>query len=142
MNLEEIKAAIRADLQIDRFNIVDEIARTPNLFSKYLSIYMDEKTKLRVFQKKYSQMYLERREFLMGKSTDDKYAEEPSHDRKILRQDVEIWLASDDKLGNVKDRLFLQEMAVDILERTLKQIGSRGYELKTLQDAIRFESGG
>ena len=41
--LVELCKVITDDLKIDKFNIQDEVVRTPNLFSKYLSIYNEEK---------------------------------------------------------------------------------------------------
>ena len=73
MTLEEIRSVIENDLKIDRFNLVDESARTPNLFSKYLNIYIEEKLKLRTYKRKYYTLYKQRREYYMGTAEDDKY---------------------------------------------------------------------
>lgn len=140
MKLEEIKDAIAQDLKIDRFNLVDESARTPNLFSKYLSIYMDEKAKLRAIQRKFWETYKERREYYSGSAGDDKYKEEP-FDRKIIRQDLDIWLDADNKIQDLKDRLTFQELIVEILERTLKEINNRNYVIRCMIDVIKFENG-
>jgi len=140
MSLEEIKEAIAADLKIDRFNLVDETSRTPQLFSKYLSIYTDEKLKLRMLKRKSFQMYADRREFYMGQKPDDKYVEEP-WDKKVLRQDVDIYLDADSKLQDLMDKISYQETIVEMLERTLKEISGRNYQIKNMVDIIRFESG-
>lgn len=139
MKIEEIKAAIEADLKIDRFNLVDESARTPNLFSKYIQIYTDEKIRLRMLQRKYSESYIQRREFYAGNGG-DKYKEEP-FDRKVIRQDLDIWLDADSKIQDLKDRLTLQEVIIDILERTLKEINQRSYTIRNMTEMIKFESG-
>ena len=140
MNIEEIRDAIAADLKIDRFNLIDETSRTPQLFSKYLAIYMDEKLKLRRFKRKYYEMYVDRREFYMGQKSDDIYNNEP-WDKKVLRQDVDIYLDADPKLQDLTDKISFQEAIVDMLERTLKEITGRNYQIKSMVDLIRFESG-
>lgn len=140
MNLEEIRDAISTDLKIDRFNLVDEASRTPQLFSKYLSIYMEEKMKLRKLKRKSYELYVDRREFYLGHKTDDKYVEEP-WDKTVLRQDVSIYLDADSKVQDLNDRIVFQEAIVDMLERTLKEINNRNYTIKSMIDVIRFESG-
>lgn len=140
MNLEEIKEAIRLDLQIDRFNLVDETARTPLLFSKYLNLFLDEKFKLRKLKRKSSELFLNRREYYMGQQDEDKYIQEP-WDKKVLRQDVDIYLGADSKIQDLQDRISFQESVVDMLERTLKEIGGRNYQIKNMIEIIRFESG-
>jgi hypothetical protein len=140
MNLEEIRDAIASDLKIDRFNLVDEASRTPQLFSKYLSIYMEEKMKLRKLKRKSYELYVDRREFYLGHKTHDKYVEEP-WDKTVLRQDVSIYLDADSKVQDLNDRIVFQEAIVDMLERTLKEINNRNYTIKSMIDVIRFESG-
>lgn len=140
MTLEEIRSVIENDLKIDRFNLVDESARTPNLFSKYLNIYIEEKLKLRTYKRKYYALYKQRREYYMGTAEDDKYISEP-FDRKVLRQDVDIFLDADGKLQDLQDRLVFQEAVVEILERTLKEINQRTYTIRNMQDMLKLEAG-
>lgn len=140
MNTEEIREAITQDLNIDRFNLVDEMQRTPKLFSKYLSIWVGEKAKLRMIQRKYWKAYKERREYYSGSANDDVYENEP-FDRKIIRQDLEVWLDADEKIQDLKDRMSFQELVVEVLERTLKEINNRNYIIRGMIDVIKFESG-
>lgn len=140
MNIEEITQIINQDLTIDRMNLVDEASRTPNLFTKYIAIFQEEKLKLRSLKKKYYLIYKSRREFYMGTAPEEDYREEVN-DRKVLRQDVEIWLDADVKLQNQKDRVEYQECVVDMLERTIKEINSRTFHIKEMIAMIRFESG-
>jgi|APFre7841882630_1041343.scaffolds.fasta_scaffold08151_2 hypothetical protein len=140
MLIEEISQIITADLKIDRMNLVDEASRTPNLFTKYLAMFQEEKLKLKAAKRKYFSVYKSRREFYMGTAPEEDYREE-ANERKVLRQDVEIWLDADNKLQTQQDRVSYQECIVDMLERTLKEINSRTFHIKEMIAMIRFESG-
>ena len=59
----------------------------------------------------------------------------------VLRQDVDIYLDADPKLQDLTDKISFQEAIVDMLERTLKEITGRNYQIKSMVDLIRFESG-
>ena len=140
--LVELCKVITDDLKIDKFNIQDEVVRTPNLFSKYLSIYNEEKVKLRHMEKRYKDVYITRREYYLGRWPDDKYTiESPRLDKAVLRQDVDKILEGDSVMQSYKDKMFYQEHIIDIIERTLIEIKQRSYYLRIIQDNLRFESG-
>lgn len=140
MTLEELKQAIADDLTIDRMQIVDESARTPRLFSKYLSLYQEEKLKLRTIQRKLDKVTLDRREYYLGKSQDKDYRD-ASWGRNLSEKEIPYFLNADDEYRSYVDKLTFQQIIVDMLERTLKEINNRNYTIRAMIDMIKFESG-
>lgn len=137
---KEVKEQIESDISIDRFNLIDESARTPILLSKYLILCIDEKKKLRKLKKKYYFLYKEKRLYYLGQSEDEVYKNNPL-DKKVLRQDVDIWLNSDDELQKLNDIISDQELIIDFLERIIKEIERRTFTIKNIQEIVKWESG-
>jgi hypothetical protein len=140
MNIEELYNIIHQDTQINRLDLVNELARCPNLFSKYLGMYQEEKLRLRVLKRKYDEMYKNRRDFYMGNASDEEYKEE-MNERKALRQDVQIYLEADNKLQNQVDKIEFQKCIVDMLERTVDNLKYRSKTIDSMIQLIRFENG-
>lgn len=137
---KEIKDQIDSDISIDRFNLIEESGRTPQLLSKYLVLCMSEKKKLKKLRNKYYLLYKEKRSYYLGQSEDEIYEDNPL-DKKVLRQDVEIWLNSDLDLQNLTDHINERELVIDLLEKIIKEIERRSYTIKNMQEMIRYESG-
>lgn len=137
----EVKKAIEEDIAIDRFNLVDESARTPQLLSRYLLLYSEEKNKAQYYRMKYFKRYRERKDYYLGQADDEVYEKEPL-DRKIIRQDVNDWLNADNELCALQAKLKLQESIVEYLERIVKEIERRTFTIKNMQEFIKFEAGG
>jgi len=85
-------------------------------------------------------MKREKWEYYTGKADASVYAEKP-FDLKILRTDIDKYLDSDEDLQKQKQKVDYLSTTVDFLDRTIRQIGNRGFTIKNAIDWRKFTSG-
>ena len=66
---------------------------------------------------------------------------ERSFDHKILKQDLPIYLESDEELIKAKQKVEYNSMCMDSCERILKQIQQRGWDIKNAIEWRKFVDG-
>ena len=88
----------------------------------------------------YNIMKKEKWEYYTGKADASVYAEKP-FDLKILRTDIDKYLDSDIDLQKQKQKVDYLDTAVEFLDRTIRQIGNRGFTIKNAIDWRKFTSG-
>ena len=88
----------------------------------------------------YNIMKKEKWEYYTGKADASVYAEKP-FDLKILRTDIDKYLDSDIDLQKQKQKVDYLDTTVDFLDRTIRQIGNRGFTIKNAIDWRKFTSG-
>jgi hypothetical protein len=104
---------------------------------KYLTKY---KLMLSRAETEYSILKKEKWEYYTGKADASVYAEKP-FDLKILRTDIDKYLDSDIDLQKQKQKVDYLSTTVDFLDRTIRQIGNRGFTIKNAIDWRKFTSG-
>lgn len=137
MTLQDLYNAVKSDLGLDKTELDKESLRIPQLHNKYLIMFHDERLRLTAFKTSYSKLYKDKWEYYTGKMSEERLKElawEP-FDLKILRQDVEIYLQSDNELLELKGKLSIQEEKVDYLSSILKGITNRQFHIR---DAITW----
>jgi hypothetical protein len=60
---------------------------------------------------------------------------------KLLKQDVDKYLKSDDELIKLDQKVTYVQSVVDYLDRTVKIISNRGFQIKNAIDWRKFTSG-
>ena len=60
---------------------------------------------------------------------------------KLLKTDVDKYLDSDPELAKYKQKVDYIQTVVDFLDRTIKQISNRGFQIKNAIDWRKFTSG-
>ena len=88
----------------------------------------------------YSVLKREKWEYYTGKADASVYAQKP-FDLKILRTDIDKYLDSDEDLQKQKQKVDYLDTTVDFLDRTIRQIGNRGFTIKNAIDWRKFTSG-
>jgi hypothetical protein len=129
------------DVVIDELDIDNEALKTPKLHQKYsvkLGRAMINLTKIQHLQKR---IYLERWKYYNGKQTDKYYAKHGVWNEKVLKTDIDKYLASDYRLSLANQLLEVQKQTVNYLERTVKDIANRGFHIKSFIDWQKFEAG-
>lgn len=139
--LESLKASAETDLEIDEFDLDKALIATPKLHSKWLSIFTDETITLKNLYSFKEKTKLERWKYYVGKQTDKYYAENGIQHENILKSDVDKYLSADEKLELVNDIVTRQKALVDFVEKVMKEIGNRGFHIKSIIDWRRFTSG-
>ena len=120
-----------------------ESMKIPQLHSKYLNYFFDEKKDLTRMSKALARMRRIRFEYYTGTIEPgmlDKFNWEPFL-RKILKTEVNMYLDSDDVLSTMEVELQDQKDKIHFIEEVLKQIGQRNFQIKEAISWQKFVSG-
>ena len=79
-------------------------------------------------------------EYYTGKADASVYAERPFN-LKILKQDVDQYIYSDERYIKAKQKVDYLNATVDFLDRTIRQITNRTFTIKNAIDWRKFTSG-
>ena len=120
-----------------------ESMNTPQLHSKYLNYFFDEKKDLTRMSKSLAKMRRIRFEYYTGTIEPgmlDKFSWEPFL-RKILKTEVQMYLDSDEVLSTMEVELQDQKDKIHFIEEVLKQIAQRNFQIKEAISWQKFVSG-
>ena len=140
MTLEELQIQADKDLKINDTELDLESLKTPQLHNQYLKHLTKYKLMLSRAETEYNTLKREKWEYYTGKADASVYAEKP-FDLKILRTDIDKYLDSDEDLQKQKQKVDYLDTTVDFLDRTIRQIGNRGFTIKNAIDWRKFTSG-
>ena len=140
MDLEKLQELVDTDLKINDVELDLESLKTPQLHNKY----MKHLTKFKLMlSKAESELYSVKKnlwEFYTGKADASVYAQKPFN-LKILKQDVDQYIQSDEEYIRAKQKVDYLSTTVDFLDRTIKQINNRTFTIKNAIDWRKFTSG-
>ena len=134
MDLQQIQEQFSKDSKIDETNISLEETRSPALLNKYLKLYSNFRL---MHSKAESDMKLLRKqkwEYYSGK------AEKP-FELKILRQDIPTYLESDEDMIKLQSKLDYLKVVSSYLEHIIKNLHSRGFQLRNITTWIKYTEG-
>ena len=140
MTLEELQVHADKDLKINDTELDLESLKTPQLHNQYLKHLTKYKLMLSRSETEYSIMKRQKWEYYTGKADPSVYAEKP-FSFKLLKTDVDKYLDSDPELAKYKQKVDYIQTVVDFLDRTIKQISNRGFQIKNAIDWRKFTSG-
>ena len=95
---------------------------------------------LRKAKDDYKILHRQKWEYYTGKADPSVYAEKPFN-LKILRQDVDKYIDSDEDIIKLKQKSDYLNTVVDFLDRTVRQISNRTFTIKNAIDWKKFTSG-
>lgn len=129
------------DRRIDKSRLEDELTRTAILHGKYYTLLMNEGAILKKIDFEYRKLKRSKMEYYLGRSGDDVYRDNPLQ-LKIQRQDLEVYLDSDDQMQELETRLHLQKAKVDMIQNFITYvINSRGFVIRDLISFEKFKHG-
>ena len=143
MHLDKIKEMAEKDLPIDDTELGNESVRIPQLHNKYLVIFHDERLALRKAQADYRTLRRDKWEYYTGKMSQERLDElgwEPFQS-KILRNDLDIYMDSDQQLSDLQSKIEYQQEKVDYLEGILKGIAQRHWVIRNSIEWRKFTNG-
>ena len=140
MTLEELQELAEKDLKINDTELDLESLKTPQLHNKYLKFLNKWKLLLSKAQIDYYTMRKEKWEYYTGKAPQQVYSEKPFN-LKILKTDIDKYMDADPELVKLKSKVEYIQAVIDFLDRTLKQISNRGFQIKNAIDWRKFTSG-
>ena len=140
MDLEKLQEQADKDLKINDTELDLESLKTPQLHNQYMKHLTKYKLMLSRAETEYNTLKREKWEYYTGKADASVYAQKP-FDLKILRTDIDKYLDSDEDLQKQKQKVDYLDTTVDFLDRTIRQIGNRGFTIKNAIDWRKFTSG-
>tara|TARA_R100001015_G_C4611790_1_gene167224 strand:+ start:744 stop:1178 length:435 start_codon:yes stop_codon:yes gene_type:complete len=143
MDIRDIQKLVAEDMPIDDTELDIESMNIPQLHSKYLNIYMDEKLVLQKLNSDYYRLKKVKWEYYTGKLDQeqlDDYGWEPFQ-LKILKQDIDLYMDSDEDLQKILNRVAYQKEKVNYLDSVLKSINNRQWNIKGAIEWRKFING-
>ena len=143
MKIEEIVSEWDKDCRMDKTELGMESTNIPIVHNKYLKIYMGENTQLKRMVAQRSKLKRTLTEYYLGELDQDEL-EELGRDqfyKKILKNEVETYIESDDTFIDLNLKLALQQEKVNYIEAIIKSINNRGFQIKNAIDWLKFDNG-
>ena len=140
MKLVELQEMVDIDLKIDDTELDMESSRTPQLHNKYLKIYTQCSLQLKKTRAERKSLYRDKWEYYTGKADSSVYVDKP-FDLKVLKADVGMYIDADIEYQEITQKEEYIKTMVDYLERILKQITSRQWEIRNTIEWKKFLHG-
>lgn len=143
MKLEEIQQQWQTDSKIDRTELGEESLRVSHLHSKYFNLFSTERLRLKSLENDYKKYFKVKFEYYSGILTEEElknFGWEPFQ-LKILKSDLNIYLDGDSDLAKIRLTIETQKEKVEFLESIIKNLPSRGYQIKSAIDWEKFKVG-
>ena len=140
MTLEELQEQVDKDLKINDTELDLESLKTPQLHNKYLKHYNNFKLLLTRAESDYKILKRVKWEYYTGKASPDVYKQKPFN-LKIMKSDIDKYLESDEDLIKAKQKIDYLETVVNYLDRTLKIISGRDWQIRNSIEWRKFTSG-
>ena len=140
MDLETLQNQADIDLKIDDTELDLESIRTPQLHNIYLKLFTKYSLQLKKVKDDYDGLYKFKWEYYTGKSTMEVYQAEP-FDLKVLKADVHIYLNADAELQKLGQRQEYLKVVVVYIERVLREINNRNWNIRNTIEWKKFLHG-
>ena len=143
MTLDQISEEWRKDAGIDSTELGAESLKIPQLHSKYMKIYFDERQKLKAYEFKSRETFLKKYEYFNGRMSQDELEAagwEPFV-KKLMKNEIDMYIDSDKDIINIKMRMEAQKEKIDFLEEVLKNLNQRNYQIRNAIEWQRFTNG-
>tara|TARA_Y100001938_G_C8089056_1_gene433928 strand:- start:2039 stop:2473 length:435 start_codon:yes stop_codon:yes gene_type:complete len=143
MDLSDIRKLVAEDMPIDDTELDIESMTIPQLHNKYLNIYLDEKLVLQKLNSDYYRLKKTKWEYYTGKLDEDQlkeYGWEPFQ-FKILKQDIDLYMDSDEDLQKLSNKVAYQKEKISYLDSILKSINNRQWNIRNAIEWRKFING-
>jgi hypothetical protein len=140
MTFDELQALADKDLKINDTELDLESLKTPQLHNKYMKFHNQYTNLLKKAEQDLARLTREKWEYYTGKADPSVYQQKPFN-IKLLKPDVDKYLKSDDEIIKLDQKVTYIQSVVDYLDRTVKIISNRGFQIKNAIDWRKFTSG-
>ena len=140
MNLDEIQALWDEESKLDQDESHVESTKIPSLHAKYYKIYNNITLLKKIEENKLKQTKKEKWLYYTGKADPEIYIDKP-FDHKVIRQDMDMYLGSDDDLIKIQSKMDYFQVMLNYLDSILKSITNRTYQIKNAIEWQKFIRG-
>ena len=144
MKIDDIMELWEKDSHMDDSELGKESLLIPILHHKYYKIYIQEGLMQKKLEQDYKSLYRLKYEYFMGTLDHETLQEKQWNPNplKILKQDLAIYIDSDQDIQALQAKIDIQKQKLSFLESAIKTISNRGYLIKNVIDWERFKVGG
>lgn len=144
ISLKELQDMWYADCKIDELNLGSESTKTPELHSKYLNHLSTARLQLRKAETSLLKLKRIKSQYFRGELSRQEL-EALGWDQylgnKPLKQEMQEYLEADDDIIQQTDKVEYIRTVTDFLERVLRSISSRGWDIKNSIEWTKFTNG-
>ena len=140
MTFEELQSLAEKDLKINESELDLESLKTPQLHNKYCKFHSTYINLLKVAEQTLAKIIKDKWEYFTGKADPSVYQANPFN-LKILRQDVEKYIKADSEVQKLEQKVTYIQEIVNYLDKTIKLISNRSFQIKNAIDWRKFTSG-
>jgi predicted nucleic-acid-binding Zn-ribbon protein len=140
MDINEIELMWKEDSKIDQDNLHEEALKIPVLHSKYHEIQNKIYQVKKVKEAEYNSLYAEKTLYYAGKADPEVYQLRP-FPHKVLKNDIPLYLNSDEELVKIKTRVDYCNYLMSYLSDILKMIHNRSFQIRDSIEWSRFIAG-
>lgn len=140
IDIDFIKDHWAQDSKMDEDLLDHESIKIPQLHSKYLNWLSDVRLIKIKKEQDYKKLLRQKFEYYTGKADADVYKEKP-FDLKVLKQDVQLYIESDDEIQSALNKLNYYKEMIFLLESILSNISTRGFQIKNSIEWQKFMQG-
>ena len=140
IDIDFVKEEWKKDSVMDPDLLDNESIKIPQLHSKYLNYLSDVRLLKIKKEQDYKKILREKFEYYTGKADAEVYKQKP-FDLKILKQDVQLYIESDEEVQKSLNILNYYKEMMFVLEKILDNINTRGFQIKNSIDWQKFMQG-
>lgn len=143
MKFEDIMNMWAEDAKIDNSELGEESLKIPLLHHKYYKMFVEEGMMLKKYEQDLKSLLKLKYEYYMGtldQETMVAHGWQPNP-LKILKQDLHIYLDSDQDMQRLNAKIDIQKQKLQFLESVIKTFTGRGFLIKNTIDWEKFKSG-
>lgn len=141
MNLDELKKQAKQDLAITEHENMDQESYKNQLIKPKWLEYKTNYEQLLIMRKTdHQKMWREKWEYYGGKADAKVYAAKP-FDIKVLKNDLQMYIQSDDEILELQNKISYYESVIKYIEGIIKSIDNRQWDIRNSQDWKKFEAG-
>ena len=141
MDLEVLKKTAREDLPITDLEHIDqESFKNQMIKRKWLDYKADFELLLVKAKTDHQLLYRQKWEYYGGKADAKVYAAKP-FDIRVLKNDLMMYIQSDDEILEIQTKISYYEMLIKYCEGVIKSIDNRGWDIRNATEWKKFEAG-
>lgn len=143
MKLEDIHQLWADDCVVNRMELGEESLKLPNLHSKYLRIFSEERLLLKKLEEDRKELVKLKHDYYRGilPEEDLKANGWSPYQLSVLKSDIPMHIEADKDVIRINLKIASQQEKVDVLESIIRAINNRGYLIKNAIDFEKFKVG-
>ncbi len=143
MNIDQILEEWSKDSDMDRNDLGEESLKIPKLHGKYYRMYVTEKMKWIGLKEDKKKLVLDKHDYYRGIMPVEEVKRRGWEiwNLTVLKSELPMYIDSDEHIRELNLKIMLLEEKCNLIESILKNIATRGYQIKTAVEFERFRAG-